>query len=147
VPATVPANLNLTINFPKDSVNVNESFFGQYIAENKGKPFKAYIISICRREGFVKECISKSIKDPFPGNNEWNRRFEQVLEPCEITESGADCVQESFKDPGTYTYEIKVYDCSQIERMGINCELSNNYSKINSSFSPIGTAERSIVVK
>jgi hypothetical protein len=69
----VLSELNLTISVPSDSVNVNESFMGEYIVENKGEPFKAYIVTTCRRKGYVKECLSKSIKDTIPGKTEWNR--------------------------------------------------------------------------
>ena len=141
-------NLNLTIAFPSGSVNVNETFIGQYIVENKGEPFKAFIVTTCRREGYEKECLSKSIKDPIPGKTDWNRDYKQVLEPCTIDEKGIECVQSSFKSSGKYIYEIMVYNCSQIENtLGINCELNSDYNKIKAEIRPLGTFNRTVIVK
>ena len=131
---TKEVELNLTISVPKTTVTTGESFTGQYIAENKGTPFNAYIVTICRKEGFEKECVSEAVKDPFPDEEHaWNRDFKQVLKPCEISDNSMSCTQDNFKYPGTYNYELEVYDCSQIEDiLGVDCSIDIDYSNVKS---------------
>ncbi|OGI12261.1 hypothetical protein A3K64_02960 [Candidatus Micrarchaeota archaeon RBG_16_36_9] len=141
--ASQQPELNLTIYVPKISVTTDEPFTGQYIAENKGKVFKAYIVTSCIREGYEKSCTSKAVKDSFPDEqHEWNRDFKQILKPCD-----GSCVQESFGHPGTYSYKLEVYDCSQIENiLGVNCNIDIDYDNVKSKVPLLESVTKTVTV-
>jgi hypothetical protein len=135
-------NLSLTINITKTSFSLGETLKEKYIIENKGPPFKAYEVMICRREGYENSCINKGIGILNTGNTTGG-----YFQPCEISDKGAFCVPDSFTISGTYIYELTVYDCAQIERtLDVNCDSEAEYDKIKSQILPLATTKKTIIV-
>jgi len=114
-PKGAPPEIGITIDIPKTSLAVGEKFEGEYIAENKGGPFSSYTLVSCKKEGYDKKCVVRSYY--------WiSVNLAGGLKACEITERGYTCCLESFRSPGTYNYEVAVYDCAKIEEiLGVSC--------------------------
>ncbi|NYZ75890.1 hypothetical protein H0N98_01400 [Candidatus Micrarchaeota archaeon] len=138
----ITTRLNLTINITKKSFTVGEILKAKYIVENYGSPFKAYKVMICRREGYKTDCKSTSIGTQLAGSTTGG-----YFVPCEITERGAFCVPGNFTTPGTYIYELTVYDCAQIEEiLGANCTSELDYDQIVAKVPPLATAKKIVLV-
>lgn len=128
----------LTIDLPKTTFRVNESFEGKFIIENKGKLFDAFVLFICRSKDphFVipfdqpeRYLYPISCKNSLKGTNS---TFQKSVKACSRVplKTGAyeiHCDDNYFIIPGNYTFEIRVYSCSQIantsalQSMGVNC--------------------------
>jgi hypothetical protein len=143
--------LSLTINITKNVFTLGEALEGNYIIENEGSSFKAFVVVICGREGYENSCKSRGIDTIENGKTIGGYYFK----PCEISEKGAFCNLNNFTIPGTYSYELTLYDCIQIRKMlNLSCDSAPdypilslmNYEKIKSNIPPLATTKKTIIV-
>ena len=154
--------LNLAIDLPKTSFKVNESFKGKFIVENKGEPFEAFILFKCRNKeksvggSHLPECV-----DSLQG---LDTAFEKVIKGCSNVPTTLSpgavntynpsinyCYDDYFMVPGNYSFEIKVYSCSQITATTneVNCSSRDDLWKeaaIEYYVTPIKTIIKNVTV-
>lgn len=154
--------LNLTIDLPKTSFNVNETFEGKFIVENKGEPFETFILFKCRSKeksvggSYIPECIDSS--------QGLDTTFEKVIKACSNLPTTLSpgsvntynpsinyCSYDYFMVPGNYALEIKVYSCAQIATSTneVNCSSHDNAWKeaaIEYYATPIKTIVKNVTV-
>jgi len=127
----------LKIELPK-TVKVGEPFKGSYIVENGGEILNYLQVAICRKEGESRvEESFKTIGKFYP--DQPGRTEKYYLYPCFPTSV-------AFLNPGNYTFDIRFYDCSEIEKvLKVPCSIKISYADYN-KVQPFITAERSVTV-
>lgn len=133
----INVDFDLSIDIPKTSVSTDEDFSGKYNVERKGDPYEIYIVTLCRKEDDEDGCYSRG-----KGSLE-KYDFGAQLKPC----GGTTCVEDSFKNPGTYIFELMIYDCSEIESvMGVACSIDVDHKEVAVQISPIESTQKTVTV-
>lgn len=113
-----PQKVEITLDIPKTSLSVGEKFGGKYFVESSLKG-TVFIIENWKKEGYEAKYRPKGVvASPCKHTGGF-----KACEACEVTEPeyGWYNDRESFETPGTYIYEVEVYDCAQIrEILGVD---------------------------
>ena len=138
-PEAVPANEIITIDIPT-SLAVGEKFEGRCYL-NKSYNIQAYIVMEMTREGYDNGFRYVAFEDK-------SRSLAWVgLPACEITEKESHSSRNrSFKTPGTYIYEVAVYDCARIEEiLRVDC-LEVDSDDVITQVTPVITVKKIVTV-
>lgn len=141
VTPTKESNVSVTIDFPKTSFSVKEWVKGKYTVKNTGPSFKAYIVESGKKEGYEKEYRARVVTEIGSGMG-----FSSSLGACEITETSSTCMLHYFISPGTYVYEIRVYDCSEIVKVFGECSTDVEPKKVIAAISPLANVSKKVIV-
>ncbi|NYZ79133.1 hypothetical protein H0N99_03205 [Candidatus Micrarchaeota archaeon] len=125
--SSTETNESVVFFFPKTVPSVYEEGFGVvYTAKCIEAGRKEYYVeSICGREGYNATCVIRGA-----GYASMNG----TKGPCDADEAGSMCSTGMFRYPGPHFYEVRVYDCEQIQSaLGVPCGAKMNHSLLNQS--------------
>lgn len=110
-PDNYPLKAEITFDIPKTSLVVGEKLEGEYFVKSNSKD-AFFIIESRGKEGYEGKCFSQEI-----GMDEI---ISKNIRAYEITDNERACSEyslPSFKTPGNYTFEVRVYDYSQVRKL------------------------------
>ncbi|MDO8339907.1 MAG: hypothetical protein Q7T16_04595 [Candidatus Burarchaeum sp.] len=133
------AAIIMTLDVPATSVAVGEDFTAKYTVENKGPNFRGYLIQNCKTEKYpARTCGGRAVT--------YFGKFSSNLHACEIKERSSSCALKKFESAGTYTYELALYSCEDIENaLGTQCSDADE-DDVAAQVTPIEKVEKTVTV-
>ena len=127
--SSTETNESVVFFLPKVVPSVYETGFSVvYTAECMEAGKEYYVEEICGREGYNSTCLIRGA-----GYSSMNG----TIGPCDADEAGSMCSTGMFRYPGPHFYEVRIYDCEQIQSMlGVPCDTKINRSLL-SEFQPL----------
>lgn len=122
--SSTETNESVIFSLPKTVPSVyEEGFRVVYTAKcvEAGKEY--YVEEICGREGYNATCLTRGA-----GHLSMNG----TTGPCDADEAGSICSTGMFGYPGLHFYEVRIYDCEQIQSaLGVPCGTNINRSLLS----------------
>lgn len=145
-----PDKLLLDIKFGKESYTTRETFKGEYYMKYDGPAFDGAILYCSAKDKTNKNCAVvkgrvENVDFSVEGNN---APLKAVMSAYTIDEKLGRMPANSFKESGTYSFSIAVFDCFYVEKsLGADCGGQNLDPKLLAdSVQPVKWATKDIQI-